>query len=125
MGEESSLDEKNRRRTTSNKPEKKSSSKQAQQDQAGAYSPDEIPATFSSFILSLATSALISLGEEKDPVSGKKSIELSNARQVIGLIELLEGKTQGNLTKEEEHLVRQLLYTLRMKFVALEKKDSI
>ncbi len=81
-----------------------------------------IPADFSSFLLSLATSALIHLGEEADPGTGKKTVELSNARQAIDLVSMLEEKTQGNLTREEENLVRRLLYTLRMKYVALEKR---
>ena len=80
-----------------------------------------IPVNFTSFILSLAASAFIHLGEEADPATGRKSVELPNARQVIDLIALLEEKTQGNLSKEEDHLLKQLLYTLRMKFVVLEK----
>ena len=83
---------------------------------------DALPVNFSSFILSLATSALIHLGEELDPATGEKSIALPNARQVIDLITLLEEKTQGNLTKDEKTLLSQLLFTLRMKFVEAEKK---
>ncbi len=83
---------------------------------------ENIPVDFSSFILSLATSALIHLGEEADPSTGRKSIELPNAKQVIDLITLLQQKTAGNLTQEEENFITQLLYTLRMKFVSLEKK---
>ncbi len=86
-------------------------------------SPD-VPVNFSSFILSLATSALIHLGEEVDPETGQKSIQLPNARQVIDLITLLEEKTKGNLSKEEKNLVNHLLYTLRMKCVALDKNQS-
>lgn len=80
------------------------------------------PVNFSSFILSLATSALIHLGEEANPATGERSIQLPLARQVIDLISLLEEKTKGNLTKEEEGLITQILYTLRMKFVEMEKK---
>ncbi|MFQ5588057.1 MAG: DUF1844 domain-containing protein [Nitrospiria bacterium] len=80
-----------------------------------------VPVNFSSFVLSLATSAFIHLGEEADPATGQKSVDLPNARQVIDLITMLGEKTQGNLSKEEEHLVGQLLYTMRMKYVALEK----
>ncbi|VAX26025.1 hypothetical protein MNBD_NITROSPIRAE01-1779 [hydrothermal vent metagenome] len=76
---------------------------------------------FSSFILSLATSALVHLGQEADPSSGKISIDLSNARQSIDLLTLLEEKTRGNLTQEEESLVQRLLYTLRMKCISIEQ----
>ena len=80
------------------------------------------PVNFSSFILSLATSALIHLGEEASPATGERSIQLPMARQVIDLISLLEEKTKGNLAQEEETLLSQLLYTLRMKYVETEKK---
>ena len=83
------------------------------------------PVTFSSFILSLATSALLHLGEEPDPATGKKSIDISSARQVIDLIALMEEKTKGNLTKDEETMLSQLLYTLRMKFVAAGKQHHV
>lgn len=87
-------------------------------------SPQEetFPVNFASFILSLATSALIHLGEEANPATGQTSVQLSQARQAIDLIALLEGKTKGNLTKEEEGLISQILFTLRMKFVEREKK---
>lgn len=80
------------------------------------------PVNFSSFILSLATSALIHLGEDADPTTGKKSVQLPMARQVIDLLTLLKEKTKGNLSKDEAGLVSQLLFTLRMKFIEVEKK---
>ncbi|MFQ5597610.1 MAG: DUF1844 domain-containing protein [Nitrospiria bacterium] len=87
-------------------------------------SGQQVPVNFSSFILSLATSALIHLGEEADPSTGRKSVDILNAKQAIDLISLLEEKTTGNLSPEEENLISQLLYTLRMKFVSLEKATA-
>lgn len=84
-----------------------------------------VPVDFSSFIFSIATSALVHLGQEADSASGKISIDLPNARQGIDLLTLLEEKTRGNLTQEEENLVQQLLYTLRMKFISLEKDHHV
>ncbi len=80
------------------------------------------PVNFSSFILSLATSALIHIGEQANPATGIKQVDLPNARQVIDLLVLLKEKTAGNLNQEEGNLISQLLYTLRMKIIALEKK---
>lgn len=80
------------------------------------------PVNFSSFILSLATSALIHIGEQANPATGIKKVDLPNARQVIDLLILLKEKTAGNLNQEEGNLISQLLYTLRMKVIALEKK---
>lgn len=84
--------------------------------------PEIPPVSFSSFILSLGTSALIHIGEEANPATGTKQVDLPNTRQVIDLLTLLKEKTKGNLNQEEESLISQLLYTLRMKFIALEKK---
>ncbi len=104
------------------KVEKKAAS--AYEAETAKHLEDDIPVDFSSFVLSLATSALIHLGEEVNPGTGQKTIELPNARQVIDLMMMLEEKTQGNLKKEEENLLRQLLYTLRMKYIALQKKPQ-
>ena len=41
------------------------------------------------------------------------------AKQTIDLIAMLEEKTQGNLTGEEERLLSQVLYDLRMRYVAV------
>ena len=73
--------------------------------------------TFSNFVFSLSTQALIQLGEIQDPESGKTVKNLSLAKQTIDLIGMLQEKTKGNLTKEEEALVDSALYDLRMRYV--------
>ncbi len=77
---------------------------------------------FSSFIFSLAHSALIQLGEEADPFTGASGIDLPQAQETIDLLSVLEEKTRGNLTKDEETLMKNLLYTLRMKYMEKTKK---
>jgi hypothetical protein len=61
------------------------------------------------------------LGEIADPSTGAPSINLPLARQTIDLLNLLEQKTRGNLTGEEERLFTQVLYDLRMRYVAKNK----
>lgn len=75
------------------------------------------PLTFTSFIMSLSTSALIYLGQVTDPVSGKTITDLVGARQTIDLLSLLKEKTKGNLTPDETAFVDMILYDLRMLFV--------
>ena len=70
-----------------------------------------------SFFLSLAASAQVHLGVIADPATGKKEKQLPLAKQTIDLLELLEGKTKGNLTSEEERVLGQLLANLRMLYV--------
>jgi len=73
---------------------------------------------FSTFVLSLAHSALVHLGVAPDPATGQaQPASLTLARQTIDLVSLLAEKTKGNLTGEEERLLEQLLYDLRLRYV--------
>jgi len=75
---------------------------------------------FNTFVLSLSTSALMHLGE----LSGADedvTINLAHAKHSIDCIALLEEKTTGNLTGEEERLINEVLYDLRLRFVAAKK----
>jgi hypothetical protein len=72
---------------------------------------------FSTFIFSLNTSALLHLGEFPDPATGKQEEDLALAKQTIDLIAMLEEKTRGNLTPDEENLVKHILYELRLRYV--------
>jgi hypothetical protein len=78
--------------------------------------------SFSSFILSISSSALLHLGEIADPQSGEKKKDLTLAKQSVDIIALLKEKTKGNLTEEEEKLLKHLLYDLRMRFVQASEK---
>ncbi len=82
----------------------------------------DLPAIdFSTFMLSLGHSALVHLGAAPDPATGNLEANLQLARQTIDLISLLEEKTKGNLSGEEERIVEQLLYDLRMRYVDAKK----
>jgi hypothetical protein len=78
---------------------------------------------FSTFVLSLGTSALYHLGVVAHPETGRKleAPELALARNTIDTLEMLEEKTRGNLEQQERELVESLLYELRMRFVEAEK----
>jgi hypothetical protein len=72
---------------------------------------------FSTFLFSLNTSALLHLGEVPDPATGKQRVDLALAKQTIDLIAMLEEKSRGNLTTDEENLVKHVLYDLRLRYV--------
>jgi len=72
---------------------------------------------FANFIFSLSTSALIQLGEIPDPVSKESSKNLPLAKQTIDILGILQEKTKGNLTADEEILIQNILYDLRMRYV--------
>ena len=74
--------------------------------------------TFSTFVLSLASSALMHLGEVPDPETGQTVRNDVLARHSIDLLTMLDDKTRNGLTPEESKLMRDVLYEVRMKFVA-------
>ena len=72
---------------------------------------------FTNFTLSLSTSALIQLGEIQDPFTQKSTQNLPLAKQTIDLIGMLQEKTKGNLSPDEEKVIEYVLYDLRMRYV--------
>lgn len=72
---------------------------------------------FSSFILSLYSSGLVQLGKVEDPSSGQKAVNLDLAKHTIEMIAMLQEKTKGNLSGDEESLLKALLSEIRMAYV--------
>ena len=72
---------------------------------------------FSTFILSLYSSALVQMGEMPDPATGERYKNLEVARQTVDMISMLEEKTRGNLNADEDKLVKNLIHELRMAYV--------
>ena len=81
----------------------------------------DLPVTFGSFIISLASSAMLHLGEIADPSTGARAVNLPLAKHTIDLIAVLKDKTEGNLDGEERQLVDTLLSDLQVKYVAAAK----
>jgi hypothetical protein len=74
--------------------------------------------SFTAFVISLASSAAIHLGDMPNPESGARTEpNLEGATQMIEILGLLEQKTKGNLTAEERQVLEQVLYELRLRFV--------
>ncbi len=105
-------EEKKEEKKEERKEEKKEERKEGQKE--GISFPE---ITFSNFVFSLTTQALIQLGEIQDPESKEPIKSLPLAKQTIDLIGMLQEKTRGNLTKEEEALINNALYDLRMRYV--------
>lgn len=72
---------------------------------------------FGTFVTSLATSALVHLGEGASEEEPTPVVNLPMAHQVIELIGLLREKTRGNLSSEEQKLIDELLYDLRLRYL--------
>jgi hypothetical protein len=87
----------------------------------GGESP-EGPISFSTFILGLASTALIHLGEAPNPETGRVERELTLARQSLDLLSMLHEKTRGNLSEEEARLFTNILTDLRLRYVEANKR---
>lgn len=83
-----------------------------------------VPVTFSTFVFSLGTSALMLMGERLDPGQQELPVNLPQAKEIIDILSLLETKTKGNLTSDEQSVLTDMLYALRMKFVELTSSGS-
>jgi hypothetical protein len=88
----------------------------ASPDSGHAHEPP-LPVTFSTFVFSLSTSALMLMGEQLDPRQGKIPVNLPQAKEIIDILSVLEAKTKGNLNQEEQAMLTDMLYALRMKYV--------
>jgi len=77
---------------------------------------------FSTFVLSLGTTALYQMGAMPDPATGESSpADPLLAQQTIDTLEMLREKTLGNLDEEERRLIDSLLYEIRIKFVEISR----
>ncbi|HZO16665.1 MAG TPA: DUF1844 domain-containing protein [Polyangiaceae bacterium] len=95
--------------------------------------PEGLPKLdFSTFVLSIIGSAFVHLGDAPAPFDGEDPEASSRgdaqaepnlllARQDIDLLELLQEKTKGNLDGEEERVLSQGLFDLRMRYVEVSK----
>ena len=73
---------------------------------------------FNFFVTTLAIQASIFMGEVPNPVTNKKEEDLPQAKFIIDTLGMLKEKTKGNLTQEEANLIENVLYELRMQYVA-------
>jgi hypothetical protein len=104
--------------TTKNEPDSDHADS-AEADDEPIDAEDIQPMSFDIFVLSLNASALIHLGESRDAdaaTSETDGMNLPLARQTIDILSMLEEKTRGNLSGEEERLLHQILFDLRMRY---------
>ncbi|MBD0370487.1 MAG: DUF1844 domain-containing protein [Pyrinomonadaceae bacterium] len=79
------------------------------------------PASFVNFLMSIASNAAAALGMMEHPVTGERGVDLQLGKHWIDVLGMLEQKTQGNLSKQEERILEGLLSDLRMQFVSLSQ----
>jgi hypothetical protein len=79
---------------------------------------EPLEARFDLFLSGLMMEALIALGEMPNPATRQQQASLPRAKYLIDLLGILEEKTKGNLLAEEETLLKDALYQLRMRYLA-------
>ncbi|NWG75401.1 MAG: DUF1844 domain-containing protein [Rubrivivax sp.] len=92
---------------------------------SGQEAPPRPAIDFPSYILGYYTQGLVLLGEVPNPYTNKKEEDVEAARHTIDILSMLEEKTKGNLSKEENQLLENVLFELRMKFMAKTNRIKI
>lgn len=90
-----------------------------QKEEALRKEPD-----FNFFITTLALQASISLGQVPNPVTNKTEEDINQAKFIIDTLGLLQEKTKGNLTDDENGLLENLLYDLRTVYLGKKKGEE-
>jgi hypothetical protein len=70
----------------------------------------------------LVSQALVALGDAENPLTGQRQADWELARFHIDMLGILEEKTKGNLTRQEENLLRGWLFDLRLRYV--QKREA-
>jgi hypothetical protein len=116
------LDEKGelREKGSEEKIEKKEEKEEEKKEETTKEDPHRAPlpeVNFNSLIFSLSSSALLNFGEIADPQTGEKKKDLDLAKHSIDVIAMLQEKTKGNLTDEEQKFLDSILTDLRWRYV--------
>ena len=77
------------------------------------------PASFVSFMMSIASNAASALGMMEHPVTHAREVDVELGKHWIDILGMLEKKTAGNLTPSEKRMLEGLLSDLRMQYVSL------
>jgi len=80
------------------------------------------PPGFDTIVSYLSTTAFFQLGLLPDPGGERIPPDLANARRTIDMLEVLQHKTRGNLSAEENQMLEEVLYELRLTFVEVQKR---
>ena len=75
-------------------------------------------------LVSLETAAMQQMGKIQNPLTGKIDRDIEIAKATIDMLSMLEQKTEGNLTPDEDKILKRTLYQLRMNYVDELKSEQ-
>ena len=84
----------------------------------------DCPIDFNTFVLSLSSNVLARVGQVAQSDETPEAVQLALAKQTVDILELLETKTAGNLTGEEERLLNSVLGEVRAAYAAQAKTSK-
>jgi hypothetical protein len=93
------------------------------QSEPGGQYDDDSPG-FETLVSYLSTTAMFQLGLIPGPSGEHIPADMPNAQRTIDLLEVLQEKTQDNLTADESRMLEGVLYELRMSFVEMQKRQA-
>jgi hypothetical protein len=97
--------------------EKAKSAPAANEDSPDVTDPPMPPASFEMLLTTLATEALMALGQVPHPITGKVEVRRNQAKFLIDTVDVLRQKTAGNLSNSERQVIDSLLHQMRLVFV--------
>ncbi|HEX6044060.1 MAG TPA: DUF1844 domain-containing protein [Pyrinomonadaceae bacterium] len=77
------------------------------------------PASFISFVMSIASNAASALGMMEHPVTHRREVDPELGKHWIDILGMLQRKTSGNLSLQERNMLEGLLADLRMQYVSI------
>jgi hypothetical protein len=85
---------------------------------------EHLSAVFATMVMQLTNMAAMFMGKVPNPETKQPTVDLDAAQIFIDQLEMLEAKTKGNLTQEEQNILKQGLTMVRMAFVeAVEEAE--
>ncbi|MDC3251416.1 MAG: DUF1844 domain-containing protein [Planctomycetia bacterium] len=86
--------------------------------------PIESDPRFPGLVQQIAYPALMALGQIPDPRTGERMLDLNLARDTIDLLGALDAKTEGNLSKEEDEMIKNLLRDLHVAYTQVAAAEN-
>lgn len=84
----------------------------------------QIEASFTQFVSGFAVQVLVHLGKMSNPITKETAVDLANAKYSIDILGVLQEKTNGNLTPEEDEYLSNLLRDMRMEYITVLNRSD-
>jgi hypothetical protein len=96
----------------------------AEPSSGASADPAMPPASFEMLVTTLATEALVAMGQVPHPLTGKAELRRNQAQYLIDTLDVLRQKSKGNLTPAEQELIDSVLHQVRMVFIAVANQPA-